>query len=167
MDIDVDGLLKGFEVISKGATSTDKALTLVEKLRQKLVRKGGDEDDKEDIDDSGAAPDDNETTEIILALKNEIADVKIANINLKEQVADLRSQLLKLAEEENQRDNYELVKTVGGAMVYQSKQQTPGEQPHSLCPACWDQGKKSVLQYYGNKQYRECPVCKQIYLTNN
>lgn len=71
----------------------------------------------------------------LFQLREELFRLQDENNNLKKQIAE--------QEDWNKRfDNYELVKTSGGAVVYRSKQGTE----HYICPACKEKREIHILQ---------------------
>lgn len=63
-------------------------------------------------------------------------------------------------EEISSRYRLERVGTVLFSFVYLPDDQQPStEPPHWLCPHCFEQKKKSIIQYVGMNKYK-CPSCK-------
>ena len=86
-------------------------------------------------------------------------------------IRELEEQLIKFEDWETQKQRYELKKTSPGrqTFVYTVKESMQaGEPPHSICPKCYQDRVKSILQgrTYRPKQtmttgmYLECPQCQ-------
>jgi hypothetical protein len=55
----------------------------------------------------------------------------------------------------------------GGTFAYELRDATNGEPSHRLCPSCFSQGKKSILQFQGetasSQDFFKCMPCGQDY----
>lgn len=105
---------------------------------------------------------DPDTVKLIMALVSEVQNTKFANLDLKQQLLDLREEAIKAQDMENQFDRYELKETQTGAIVLSLKKtDTSGEPHHYICPTCQSNGKKSILQ--GHEGWRKCNTCNAEY----
>jgi rubrerythrin len=93
------------------------------------------------------------------ALQEERNDALVANANLKQELSRMKSW-------EAEEGRYQLRAIYEGSFAYALKTEANnGEPPHWLCPTCFQQRKKSVMQRgdYGGMAgyyYWNCPVCK-------
>lgn len=114
-----------------------------------------------------------------------IEEVKIA---LHEGILDLQSKLslayadyegiLKLNEElrqkltnkekwEQEKTRYRLTNVGSGVVVYVLNEPAKGiEPPHWLCPNCYEQEQKSILQRQEKQRTYGCPFCKNSFLSS-
>lgn len=79
---------------------------------------------------------------------------------LDKRIAELESENTKLRAAADERDLYHLVPLSPNTFAYTLKQLPNGASPHYLCQACFDQGKKMVLQRPGGKPYFSCSGCQ-------
>lgn len=86
------------------------------------------------------------------------------NATLTEQVRSLEAEVAGLKEGASDLQRYELKAIGGGAVAYMLKPAERGtEPPHWLCPSCYAQRKKSVLNLAGRvagKTFFRCATCK-------
>ena len=82
--------------------------------------------------------------------------------------AALESEVVELRYFEVERERYVLHQWPSGALTYRVKPEAQGEEPdHHLCPACYAQAVKSLLQPAGiEKGHRalRCQKCHEVYL---
>jgi len=86
---------------------------------------------------------------------------------LVEEVRALKAKITEMEAWEAEKERYEL-KPFGqrGTFAYALKPQAQaGEPPHWICPTCYEQRKKSILQFHGHYTVynaHECPQCKAM-----
>lgn len=82
--------------------------------------------------------------------------------------AALESEVVELRHFEMERERYVLHQWSSGALTYRVKPEAQGEEPvHHLCPACYAQAVKSLLQPAGFESHHRalrCCKCREIYL---
>lgn len=83
--------------------------------------------------------------------------------NLK-QIDQLEARIVQMDAWEREKERYQLQEFPTGALVYVLKEgDAAGEPPHRICPACYQDGHKSILQttrrHQGGENV-ECPRCK-------
>jgi hypothetical protein len=83
-----------------------------------------------------------------------------------ERVDELEKELTQVKAWEAESQRYKLTTVTPGAAAYSLKPGSEGDDPpHWLCPACYQNAKKSILQSLGQMPDRTfhawaCPVCK-------
>lgn len=102
------------------------------------------------------------------------AQTKIFLVNeerstLIERIRDLEKEVARLEAWEAQKQRYEMRALCrgGAAFAYALKADAAGPEPfHCICATCYEQGKRSVLQFSrtvlvgANEQVLKCPVCE-------
>jgi hypothetical protein len=89
-----------------------------------------------------------------------------------EEIAALKAEIKKLTDWEAEKQRYELKGVGHGVFAYMNKPTVRGaEPPHWLCPTCFENGKKSYLQFStqmagGGSVYR-CKGCNGHVVTNS
>jgi hypothetical protein len=89
-----------------------------------------------------------------------------AQFTLLEQVRVLKEQMTKMKEWSAEKQKFELKAIDSKCFAYMLKPEARGtEPPHWLCTACYEQGRKSILQYHGRTpegRYAlfRCTACK-------
>lgn len=78
----------------------------------------------------------------IIGLQANIASVQAQNASLAAHNRELEQELKRLADWSSRLENYELVETSGGAIVYKSKQAPE----HYICPSCKEKSQIHILQ---------------------
>lgn len=80
-----------------------------------------------------------------------------------EQVDELKAQLTRFETWETEKQRYELVELHMGSLAYSVKELMRGNEPaHYICPNCYQQNKKSILQgfhHYLGRVVLTCPAC--------
>ncbi|EFO32597.1 conserved hypothetical protein [Roseibium sp. TrichSKD4] len=141
----LDLVSQNAHTIGTGLRHTNSALDIVGKLKT-LARK------------SKATPDP-ELESLVTSLANEVADAKLANLALKEQLIELKEAILNADNAQSKLGRYELCETPGGYTVYRLKEAHTNEEPlHYACPYCYADGRISILQ--GGLDFKQCFVCK-------
>jgi polyhydroxyalkanoate synthesis regulator phasin/ribosomal protein L32 len=89
---------------------------------------------------------------------------------LLEQIRELEKQIANLEAWDTEKQRYELKRLASGGVVYSLKEDASGgEPPHQICAACYQHGKKSILQkvpgniarsHLGMPSTSRCPNCK-------
>ena len=88
-----------------------------------------------------------ELNQKILDAQHQVFEANAAQSALLEQVRQLEAELTRAKDWEKQRERYKLVAPFPGCMVYAlQKSHSDDEPPHYICPACFQQGRKSILQ---------------------
>lgn len=85
--------------------------------------------------------------------------------SLSKRISDLEDELIRLKHFRREKENYQLQALEKTAFAYAHKNPVDsGKPPHWLCSTCFDQDRKSYLQYYANDIRRlaiwKCYVCK-------
>jgi hypothetical protein len=75
---------------------------------------------------------------------------------LTERLRDLEKQVVAFEDWKAEKQRYEMKDFGGGTIAYSLKpEMANGEPPHRLCSACYQQGKKGILQPIGMNAYRQ------------
>lgn len=81
---------------------------------------------------------------------------------------DLEAQIVKLEDWVHEKQRYELHQLAAGTFVYRVKPVMQRAEPvHDLCPRCYEEGVKSILQAAGVKEgchAVQCPKCAAVFL---
>jgi hypothetical protein len=84
--------------------------------------------------------------------------------SLLEQIRSLKGQIANLEAWDAEKQRYELKRVYTGAFAYVLKPNaSDGEPPHWLCAACYQKGRKSILQEAGRQEDRKryrCSSCQ-------
>jgi hypothetical protein len=100
----------------------------------------------------------------IIELQEEILSAQQAQSALAEQVRNLEKEAVDLKTwHQDEKKKYYLKSVARGSFAYARKEgMEPPEPPHWLCTKCYENGKKSILQYhhanYSDHIYR-CSIC--------
>ena len=106
-------------------------------------------------------------------MSNQIMDAQQFAINTQEEyleqskkIEELEKELVRLKDFRSEKKNYELKALGNTAFSYVYKQPEGSSEPiHWLCETCYNQDRKSILQYYGRhiiddrKSIWKCHVC--------
>lgn len=150
MDIDADTLRTALDLVTKGSQATGSALKVIDQLKSLIGRP--------QVDTDKGLPK-AEVEQLVMSLMTQLQDARLANIDLKEQLVELREQALKAQRSNEEFDRYELWRTAKDNLVYRLKSnEAQGSSLHFICPKCREDGTKSILQ--GGKYYKTCPTCK-------
>ena len=91
-----------------------------------------------------------------IRLNQRIDQLRKENLDLRDEMTELKNQLKIKDELLNKINSYKLIKTIGGAMVYESM----GEPKHYVCPKCMSNNEIHILQDQGSSDGKvECPNC--------
>jgi hypothetical protein len=100
---------------------------------------------------------------IVVDLLAKMGEAQTAHLALIQRVHDLEKELQKRRDWDRQKKRYELKEIGIGVFAYVRKPAVkPIEPTHCLCPACYDQERKSILQasHHLNASELFCPTCK-------
>lgn len=99
---------------------------------------------------------------IIEAQESLLAAQEAQTANLK-RIDELETRIVQLDAWEGEKQRYQLCEFPTGALAYALKaDDASGEPPHRICPACYQEGNKSILQTtarHGGGERVECPRC--------
>lgn len=105
----------------------------------------------------------------LAGLKSDLADVRMALTDAKETIADLEGRVRSLNDWEDEKRLYALADAGNGVMVYRFDGADQALPAHDLCPACWNVGRKSILQPEernpGRNMHLVCHSCKLDVIT--
>jgi hypothetical protein len=91
-----------------------------------------------------------ELNRAIFDLTGKLLSVQVEQSAQLRRVRDLEAQIAEFKHWEKEKKRYELKELVPGTLVYRVKPVAQkGEPVHDLCPHCYQQGVKSILQYSG------------------
>lgn len=153
MDFDFETVQSAFGMAGKASESVSKLVTSVATIRKLIGNSeaGGDPDIK-------AA---------LIEFADQLAEAKLANIDLKSELHDLLVQAQELKRIEDKLARYELHERENGIFVLRLKEdEQSNEPPHSICQKCVNEKKHVVLQsqYKGFGGYHlVCPECDTDY----
>ncbi len=106
---------------------------------------------------------------IVVELTDKIRAAQDEQFALVERVNHLEKELTRFENWEREKQRYKHHDFGGSTFAYTLKEsEQGGEPPHNLCPNCYDQGHKSILQGSGishdKRENFDCPKCKTNYL---
>ncbi len=105
----------------------------------------------------------------IIDLQQALLDAQEAQAALTETIGELKKRVADFETWDAEKQRYELksLASAGAALAYAIKPAVHGAEPfHCICAACYQTGKKSILQFKrtilagGRDQLLECPACK-------
>lgn len=103
-------------------------------------------------------------SDVVIALQEKIFAGNAAYSDLMQHKDKLEKELVRLKDWEAEKARYELVELYDGALAYAVKDMMRGGEPlHYICPACYQQGKKSILQgatWHLGEHSLLCPSCR-------
>jgi hypothetical protein len=92
----------------------------------------------------------------VIDLQREILAAQQAQFALVDRLRDLEKELAKFEDWETEKTRYYLRDYGGATLAYELKGAPPGgEPPHRICPACYQNRKKGLLQSRGLNAYRQ------------
>jgi hypothetical protein len=104
-----------------------------------------------------------ELQQAILGAQDSLFAANQERAALVESVSDLEKEVTSLKAWETEKKRYQLEQVFGGAFAYVLKEETRGTEPiHWICTACYESGKKSILQAINTEDRKtvyRCPVC--------
>lgn len=105
----------------------------------------------------------NEAVKNVAEAQDALFHLRDENFKLQEENNHLKQQLNEKEDWQKRLADYELVTTIGGAVVYKSKQGTS----HYICPSCLE---KKAIQILQDRRVMSgdygCPACKAQYPIN-
>ncbi len=107
-----------------------------------------------------------ELQSVILAAQSSALAAQSDQFSLLDEIRQIKTKMAEIEGWENETKRYKLTDYGGGTFAYLLKEgMEHGESPHSLCPNCFQNRKKSVLQTLGNpkdgdsRKLMLCPSC--------
>jgi hypothetical protein len=99
----------------------------------------------------------------VMDLQEKILSAQAAQSGLVERVRELESQVKAFEDWDAEKKRYQMRDVGGGTFVYDLKpDMAQGEPPHRLCPACYQNRKKGILQSRGRNAFQqEMVVCSE------
>jgi hypothetical protein len=103
---------------------------------------------------------------VILSAQQGALAAQSSQFSLLEHVRELEQQMTSMKTWEVEKQEYELKDIGSGCFAYMLKPNARGSQPpHWLCAACYEHGRKSILQHQGRAESRDikifrCAECK-------
>ncbi|MDN6861085.1 hypothetical protein QO207_31255 [Pseudomonas sp. CAN2814] len=97
---------------------------------------------------------------VLLGLQSQLNSAHADQTTLTRRIGELEAEIAKFKRWEQESSRYALTQTEFGTLIYRIRPEARGSEPeHSLCPTCFNDGVKSVLQRY-NSIYMNCLRCK-------
>ena len=101
----------------------------------------------------------------IIGAQNETMAIQAAQAPLLARVDKLEKEIVRFKDWEGEKQRYHLKELVVGVLAYAMKSEAANsEPPHYICPNCYNQGKKSILQRTVPGSVRtlslKCPDCR-------
>jgi hypothetical protein len=101
---------------------------------------------------------------VVIDLQEKILSAQAQQMTLLERVSQLERQIADSQAWASEKARYQLQELPPGVFVFVLKSDMAnGEPEHRLCATCFNNGKKSILQSFGQDQGLEtilCPICK-------
>jgi len=101
---------------------------------------------------------------VVIALQEKIFAGNAMYSELVQRKDELEREIVSLKDWEAEKARYELVELYEGALAYAVKEAMRGGEPfHYICPACYQQRKKSILQgatWHLGEHSLTCPACE-------
>lgn len=133
MDFEFDAFSAVFRTIDSSLKTVNNMVSVTKNLKETF-------DKSNDVKDP-------ELQGLVLSLADEVVNVKLSNVELKEQLYVLREVALAAHIEREKFEGYELFEAATGRIIYRSKTDDDNPVPlHYLCPQCKERGDKSILQ---------------------
>lgn len=105
-----------------------------------------------------------ELQQMILTAQSDAAEAFAEQQIMLENIRELKEELASVKAWETEKQRYELKEIGRGALAYVLKEgMENGEPSHKICPACYQNSKKFILQRSqksGEGIFSECPSCK-------
>ncbi|KGJ19337.1 hypothetical protein [Paracoccus sanguinis] len=96
----------------------------------------------------------------IVEITTQLLAAQEANLETKKLLLKLKEEEQRRSKFEQQASRYTLTTTDRGGLVYSlNPDDAKGEPPHDLCAACFEQEKRSIMQFV-QPNTLECPLCK-------
>lgn len=102
---------------------------------------------------------------LAIEIQEKLIAAYTSHLALHEQVRELEEEMTRLKTWEGEKQRYELADFGGGTFAYRIKETERGGEPaHRICAACYQSGKKSILQFLHKTAFHQelyfCPTCK-------
>lgn len=98
----------------------------------------------------------------VTQLSHAMEHARLGNLFLDAQLALLQGEVARAQEAKEKLARYELWETQTGSFVYALRpDKAEGQPPHFICPNCYEQSKRSILQ--GGRQSKQCQECKATF----
>jgi hypothetical protein len=102
---------------------------------------------------------------VILNAQSSALAAQSDQLGLLEEVRGLKAKMAELEAWDAQKKRYALTDYGGGTFAYALKPASANGEPlHRICPACYEKGRRSVLQNHGRNAYHQemasCPACE-------
>lgn len=109
-----------------------------------------------------------ELNQVIFEMQQQLFAAQTDYAAVLSRIRDLEAEIAQFKDWEQEKQRYELYELTIGTLVYRIKPSMQGSEPvHHLCPNCYEQGIKSILQYSAIKNLHSsysCPRCKASFL---
>jgi hypothetical protein len=109
-----------------------------------------------------------ELNNVIIDVQGKLLETQTQYSSVIGRVSELEAEIVCFKDWENEKQRYHLQQLVPGTLVYRLKPgMENGEPPHELCPHCYQQRVKSILQYSGRAKSHHslaCPHCHASFL---
>lgn len=100
----------------------------------------------------------------IFHVQSELFAAQAREASLSDRIKKLEADIVQFEEWEEEKKRYQLSELAPGTFVYRIKPECQGSDPtHCICPQCYQQKRKSILQSAGVKQafpVHVCSACK-------
>ena len=109
-----------------------------------------------------------ELQSVILAAQSSALAAQSDQFSMLEEKRKLEAKVAEVEAWENEAKRYQLTDHGGGTFTYLLKEgMENGEPPHSICPTCYGNRRKSILQWKGTSLSRQklmlCPACNHAF----
>jgi len=104
----------------------------------------------------------------VIELQEKILAAQEAQSTLIQRVHELEGEVARVKAWEAQKQRYELKDFGGGTFAYELRVDEARREPaHRICPACYESGDRSILQFRGQNAFSQdmyfCPLCEQTF----
>lgn len=110
-----------------------------------------------------------ELLDLVTSAQGKIFEIQASYTTALSRIDELEAEIVKTKNWAHEKARYKLHELMPGTLVYRIKPECQGLDPgHDICPNCYEQGIKSILQASGTYEgFRrvECPFCKAKYLS--
>jgi len=110
-----------------------------------------------------------ELQSIILSAQSSALAAKSEQSAMIQRISDLEKEIARVKAWEETKQRYELHQPVRGTFVYALKDQSDAtEPPHWICAHCYEDGRRSILQFQKQDysyRYHACPHCRAEFCT--
>ncbi|HMA70535.1 MAG TPA: hypothetical protein VKP67_03450 [Xanthobacteraceae bacterium] len=105
---------------------------------------------------------------VAIELQEKIIAAQTAQSELITRVGELEAQVARFEAWNSQKERYQLKDFGGGTFAYELKESEKASEPiHRLCPACYENGKKQILQFRGTNAFKQemfrCSGCSHTF----